>query len=135
VSLSGVFSHLHLYLFQDLHVKEVAVGVSLGSTYRVVHCACAKDTKLKFQSEWCEWCLCRKCGGKHLPVDRNAYGSDRNNVKDFSVDLLLLFAFYGIVGLSWMYVVDRPYLYLYFIGLVAVAHFVANVAKVMNFST
>lgn len=116
-------------------VTEVAAGVSLGSTYRVVHCACAKDARLKFQSEWCEWCLCRKCGGKHLPVDRNTHDSDRSNVKDFSVDLLLLAGIYGIVGLSWLYAVDKPYLCLYFMGLVAVAHFVASTAKAMKLST
>eukprot|EP01034_Spumella_vulgaris_P028991 gene28991-35956_t len=110
-------------------VTQVAKGVCLGPTYRVVHCACAKDVKLKFQSEWCEWCLCRKCGGKHLPVEKDV---SRADTKDFSADLLLLAAFYGIVGITWMYALDRPYLCLYFIGLVAVAHFVVSLSKMMK---
>ena len=54
---------------------EVSKGVVLGSTYRVVHCECFRDAKLKDTSEWCEFCLCSRCGFKNLPKD---YFSNKN---------------------------------------------------------
>ncbi len=107
--------------------------MQLGPTYRVVHCDCAKNPKLKFQSEWCEWCLCRKCGGKHLPKEQNYSRSSADGV-DFSVDLIVLAALYGVAALGVMYALDRPYLCLYFLGICAAAHVITSVAKWMNLS-
>jgi len=48
---------------------EVSQGVLLGCTYRVVHCECFRDKRLKDTSDWCEFCLCPRCGMKNLPKD------------------------------------------------------------------
>jgi hypothetical protein len=44
---------------------EVAPGVLLGPTYRVISCKCSSKFVLD-QSKWCEWCLCEKCSGNKI---------------------------------------------------------------------
>lgn len=101
-------------------------GVLLGPTYRVVHCSCATNRKLKFQSEWCEWCLCRKCGGKNLPRDPSDYYSREDGGSDFSVDLLHIFGLLVLAAACFLRVEDKPYQAFHFIGIAAAGHVLLN---------
>lgn len=116
---------------------EVKQGVFLGSTFRVVWCNCARDYTLKDIAEWCDWCRCRKCGGKHLPA--SAYGSYNGDASyrnrytnhnrmysgsgvDFSVDLMLLAVLIGAVMAAAWYLERSPYWFMNLAGVVATAH-------------
>lgn len=68
----------------DVSVQEVSKGVLLGCTYRVVHCECFRDKWLKDASEWCEFCLCQRCGMKNLPKDYYADKSRNGGSKSTS---------------------------------------------------
>jgi hypothetical protein len=123
---------IHTFLLaQDPSLcQEVAPGILLGTTYIVVSCDCAKNRRLKDQSEWCEYCVCRKCGGKNLPkiISRpssssrgggSSRGSDGED--DMSLDLLL-FALWSAASIATVvYAGDRPYRYFYLVGYIAVA--------------
>lgn len=104
----------------------MAHNVTLGSTYRVISCNCARDASLTEISDWCSWCKCRKCGGKHLPASSkmrfNAHfsGANVSEMSDFSVDLLPLVVLGVVAGASVVGVNDAPYVYLYALGAVAV---------------
>lgn len=115
--------------------QSVCNGVLLGPTFRVVHCSCATNLKLKFQSEWCEWCLCRKCGGKNLPREFTSrdYGRD-DGASDFSVDLLHLFGLFVLAGACFLRVEEKPYLSLYFVGIAAAAHVLLNLVRGLKIS-
>ena len=87
--------------------------VLVGSTYRVVSCACWKVKALKANpAEWCEWCRCRHCGVKVMPkglfrpdyqepivqmttkgiIDSEHASSDpEQNELDATLDLFLIF--------------------------------------------
>jgi len=111
---------------QGQEVQTVAPNVTLGSTYKVISCNCARDTSLTEIAEWCSWCKCRKCGGKHLPAASKARfnahftGINAVDLLDFSMDLVPLLVLFSSVLLAGWYVGDSPYLYLYTLGAVAV---------------
>ncbi len=131
----AIFEKIDSSVSGEEKAEQIAANVTLGPTYRVVHCDCAKNPKLQFQSEWCQWCQCRKCGGKHLPKQKDYSSYSTPDGKDFSVDLIIPVALLGLVVTSVMYAFDKPYLMLYFIGLAATAHIVASIGKWMKFST
>ena len=118
----------------------MADGVVLGSTYRVVSCNCAKDRTLADQTEFCSWCRCRKCGGKHLPPERGRFythsdgmggcdgESDTFGLEDSSSDLIPVAGLLVVVYLSVAYVQRSPFVYLYLLGLVAGAFVVREVS-------
>jgi hypothetical protein len=118
---------------QGIEKVEVAKGVVLGSTYRVVSCNCAKDVSLADQTEFCSYCRCRKCGGKHLPPERGRYythsdAAEVAGMADFSSDLLPLLAlpvvgYLGVVNLQ-----RSPYAYLYLLALAAGAFLVREIS-------
>jgi hypothetical protein len=123
-------------LFEEVQEKEQAVAVSpgvvLGATYRVVACACHADKTLKFQSEWCEFCQCRKCGGKNLP--RDDFGADGKGLSlekllEAPPDALLLVALILCAGAAWTYAYDVLHRHLLILGGVAGA-FLARDASV-----
>jgi hypothetical protein len=119
---------------------EVAAGVIMGSTYKVVSCACAKDRSLADESEWCSWCRCRTCGGKHLPPLRSRFhtfqedaavaaslrGFSLEALQDFSLDLLPVLGLYGVVWFALQAVETRPTMYLYALGAAAVVFVVRD---------
>jgi hypothetical protein len=99
----------------------------MGSTYKVVSCNCAKDNSLSEIADWCSWCKCRNCGGKHLPASSkmkfNAHFGAINpsELVDFTSDFLPLVVLPVVAWMAWYYVQDSPYLYLYALGAVAVS--------------
>jgi hypothetical protein len=109
---------------------EVAEGVVLGSTYKVVHCNCAGDYSLKDQSEWCSWCTCRKCGGKHLPsqdsYDRSHRFYSAYELNDISSALVPVLAVVitAWVLLSWDLLQYKPYYYLHILGILSLSYIV-----------
>lgn len=118
---------------QGIEKVNVAEGVVLGSTYRVVSCNCAKDRSLADQSEYCGYCRCRKCGGKHLPPERGRYythtdAADVAGLADFSTDLLPLLALPLVGYLGVAYLQRSPYAYLYLLGLAAGAFLLREIA-------
>jgi hypothetical protein len=107
----------------------VAVGVVLGSTYRVVHCNCAGDFSLKDQSEWCSWCTCRRCGGKHLPSqdsDRSHRFYSAYELNDISSALVpvLTVVITAWLLMSWDLLQYKPYYYLHTLGILALSYIV-----------
>lgn len=108
---------------------DVAKGVVLGSTYRVVSCNCAKDPTLADISEWCAWCRCRKCGGKHLPPEKSRHhrwnngadAIDSRDLQDFTTDLIPVAVLFAACGYAISAVEHSPYLCLYIFGAVSVA--------------
>lgn len=119
----------------------MADGVVLGSTYRVVSCRCARDPSLADQAEWCAWCRCRKCGGKHLPPERGRFythaagqtgqgqgGDGADLLEDFSTDLIPLAALPLVAYLGTAWVERSPYVYLYLLAGVAVAFLLRETA-------
>ena len=129
---------LLLLLTQGVEKVQVADGVVLGSTYRVVSCNCAKDRSLADQTEYCTWCRCRRCGGKNLPPDRTRYythagaGSDGDlaELSDLSTDLLPIAALLLSVYIACCYVERSPYVYLRILGFIATAFVSREVAHV-----
>lgn len=108
---------------------EVAVGVVLGSTYRVVYCNCASDFSLKDQSEWCSWCTCRRCGGKNLPFqdsDRSHRFYSAYELNDISSALVpvLTVVITTWLLLSWDILQYKPYYYLHTLGILALSYIV-----------
>lgn len=98
----------------------------MGPLYKVVSCACARDKKLKDKMEWCEYCICRKCGGKNLPVDK-ADGGEGSRARprtynDSSADLFLfiglLISTVGVV----VYAGESLYRHLYLMGAVCLLY-------------
>lgn len=111
----------------------MADGVVLGSTYRVVSCNCAHDKSLQDVSEWCGWCRCRKCGGKHLPPERgrfytHAAQEDASGLADFSTDLIPLLALPLVAYLGAVQLERSPYTYLYLLAVVAAAYTLREVS-------
>eukprot|EP01038_Epipyxis_sp_PR26KG_P004655 gene4655-6542_t len=104
---------------QGLEYVEVTPGVILGSTYRVIYCNCVNDKSLKDRREYCEWCQCRKCGGKNLPRE---YDNNSSVTTDISIDLIPFMALIGIIIFSFLFLALKPYRYLYFLGVVAGCH-------------
>jgi len=91
-----------------------------------VSCGCPRDPRLKDRSEWCEFCLCRHCGGKNLPHERGPGGRDAATA-DFSPDLFLLGATLGCAVGACVYAGEgRLYRHLYLAGMVAAAHVVRD---------
>jgi len=118
-------------LFEEVQEKAVSVspGVVLGATYRVVACACHADKTLKFQSEWCEFCQCRKCGGKNLP--RDDFGADGKGLSleklfEAPPDALLFVALILCAGAAWTYAYDVLHRHLLILGGVAGAFLVRD---------
>jgi hypothetical protein len=113
----------------------------MGTTYRVIYCSCSTDLTLKEQIEWCPWCLCRKCGGKNLPFKTNFNDNNDNNnsmmrnfsfSKDLNLDLIVLTLLCIIPVLSVIYIDDAPYLYVYFLGLIAFGNCINNIFEYFN---
>jgi len=115
---------------QSGELVAVAKGVVMGSTYRVASCACAKDFSLQGQAEWCGWCRCRKCGGKHLPPERSTHVHSfcAADLADWSADTLPVLALLAVVWLALAYVPQSPYRYLQGLGAVAVAYIMRDIA-------
>ena len=110
----------------------MATGVVLGSTYRVVHCNCAGDFILKDQSEWCSWCTCRRCGGKHLPLpSQQAEGGhssgqfysayELNDISSALVPVLMVIGMTWLL-LTWEYIQYKPYYYLHSLGVLSLSY-------------
>lgn len=125
---------------QGIEKVDVAAGVILGSTYRVVSCNCAKDRTLADLSEWCAWCRCRKCGGKHLPPEKSArsrYAAggvddiDSRDLADFATDLIPVAVLFAVCGYAVSAVEHSPYKCLYVYGAVGVAYLWREAAHAM----
>lgn len=101
------------------HATVVSPGVVLGATYRVVGCNCMDDKTLKFQSEWCEFCLCRRCGGKNLPRAESAGPGSLERLLEVTPDQALLLALLAVAAASVWYAHDRLHRQLYLLGLAA----------------
>lgn len=132
--ITHFFSHNTCHTVQGDEKRTVAHNVTLGSTYKVVSCNCARDPSLSEVVEWCSWCKCRQCGGKHLPAASkmrfNAHfsGANVSEMHDFSVDLLPLVVLSVVAVVSAYAVLDAPYVYLYALGVVAVAFVVRELS-------
>lgn len=113
----------------------MAKGVVLGSTYRVVSCNCAKDTTLADITEWCAWCRCRKCGGKHLPPEKTRRHHDSSidsrDLADFTTDLIPGAVLFAVCGYAVSAIEHSPYLCLYIYGVVAIAYICREAAHAL----
>ena len=123
--------------------RIVSPGVVLGATFRVVACACPLDPQLRYSSEWCEFCQCRKCGGKNLP--KGTFASDGTGLDGEGGDMLgglsleawlaaaltpdvcLFLALVGCAVSVPYYAQDRLHRYLYVVGAVAAAFLTRDV--------
>jgi len=101
----------------------ISPEITLGSSYRVIWCNCAKNPRFKDSSEWCEWCRCVKCGAKRSKVWSEA---SPELEFDVNIDLFLVLVVYGAVAYAVYCVEDYPYLYLHIAGFVAMAHLIRN---------
>jgi hypothetical protein len=99
----------------------ICPDVVMGSTFRVISCNCSKNLRLKLQSEWCEWCLCRKCGGKNLPKVHHDFINPQT-MSDFSMNLVLFFSLIIVSLSTFVYTIDHPYKHLYIFSAVASMH-------------
>ena len=109
----------------------VARNVTLGPTIRVVSCNCALDKSLKNQSEWCEWCLCRKCGGKNLP--RQQYSTDHTlGGDDFNVHFGYCLLLNVLVFSMFYFIKEHFYKYTYVVGTVALLSIVRDKLAARN---
>ena len=108
----------------------------LGSTYRVISCACSKDRRLKDEEQWCSFCRCKFCGGKGRyqeneggPWGPGFYNKGGNTALDtvsanaYLVALLLLLA-----SFAHIYAADTPHRHLYLLGGVAAAFLARDAA-------
>ena len=115
-------------------------GVILGTTYRVVSCACAKDYRLKDPTEWCSFCQCKFCGGKELHRAAAAgaswhpdlgYTGGRGGSRlldDISANVYLAISLLALGALSAWYAGDRPHRHLYMAGAVAAVYLLRDIA-------
>jgi len=128
--------------------RIVSPGVVLGATFRVVACACPLDPLLRYSSEWCEFCQCRKCGGKNLP--KGTFASDGSGLEGEGGDILgglsleawlaaaltpdvcLFVALVGCAVAVPYYAQDRLHRYLYVVGAVAAAFLTRDVLVSRN---
>ena len=94
---------------------------------RVVRCACSKDSSLKDSTEWCEWCLCRNCGGKNLPRSHK-HANEEEDKLDFNLDLALVVLLIASVVYIELYLV-RKNSYLYALGILATCHLARDLAQ------
>lgn len=114
----------------DIRSQTVSPGVLLGPTFRVAHCACSTDLSLKDSTEWCEWCLCRKCGGKNLPRTFNrdgTGGSSEEGAIDVNWDLGLLVLLICAIVYAIAFLTKRDS-YLYTLALIAACYTGKDVA-------
>lgn len=116
------------------HATVVSPGVLLGATYRVVGCNCMDDKALKFQSEWCEFCLCRRCGGKNLPRAESTGAGALERLLEVTPDQALLLALLSVAAASVWYAHDRLHRQLYLLGLAAWCHLLRDLCVRMGFS-
>lgn len=113
-------------------------GVILGTTYRVVSCACAKDYRLKDQTEWCSFCRCKFCGGRTLFRNEGGWHPDygfsrggargKNLLDDISANAYLAASLVMLGLLSLLYAGDMPHRHLYLAGAVAGAFLLRDMA-------
>lgn len=113
--------------------KQIVVfpNVIMGATFRVISCNCSKNVRLKLQSDWCEWCLCRKCGGKNLPKVQK-YDDDFINPQtmgDFSMNIVLFISLVIVSLSSFVYTIDHPYKHLYIFAAVASFHLLRDLGE------
>ena len=122
---------------------SVSPGVRLGPTFRVVSCCCANDVRIRDKmDEWCEFCLCRSCGGKNLPLPKGAAASAFDfalpsrlpEASDLSPALGLCLALIALgLGGTIVYCGDALYRYLYLMGAVAASFLARDLATVGKF--
>ena len=123
--------------------------VVIGSTYKVVSCACYKDKNLKFVSEYCDWCRCQKCGGNqiHNKNNDNSFTSSSGNnnntnksneelvaeylqmfnftIDDINSDIIVVFILFIIIIITHFYLKDYNY-YLYASALISGIYLIRN---------
>jgi hypothetical protein len=107
----------------------------------VVSCACAKDYRLKEQSEWCSFCQCKFCGGKDLHRAAasgggwhpdygytDGRGGGKHLLDDISANVYLAVSLFTLGLLALMYAGDRPHRHLYMAGAVAAVYLLRDIA-------
>ena len=96
--------------------------VVLGSTYRVISCACAKDWRLKDEDEWCSFCRCKFCGGRERYYARSAsrdsdfLSRGRMPLDEISANVYLAALLVLIAAFVHIYAADSPHRHLYLLG-------------------
>lgn len=119
----GRFAIFEKSVEQSLVVRKS--GILIGCTYIVSSCSCAKDPLLKDYKEYCEYCLCRKCGGKDLPTVFNRYSTSNGTSTGEGgwevglLDLVQAVVVYAIAVGAVVYAQDRMHRLLYLLGGVA----------------
>ena len=83
-------------IFEEVLAPPVTLSSGRPSSiqpkqYRVISCACSKDKSLiNGITDYCEYCLCRKCGGKHLPRDIMQQEYNNSNEPWINLEIVLL---------------------------------------------
>lgn len=80
---------------------------------------------MKSFEEWCEFCKCENCGGKHIVRSRQSDSLyDRNNEFSINVDFVLWLIVTSVAGYVIVFSSDQLYINLYASGIVAGACYI-----------
>jgi hypothetical protein len=115
---------------------EIAPGVLIGPTYRVISCNCSKKFSID-QSKWCEWCLCEKCSGNKIKTssyENNDTGSQPFS-NEFSTNFLHLIGIFMIAVYAFQNAVIFPHKLFNVLGFFSLSYLARDISlklKIMN---
>lgn len=115
---------------------EIAPGVLIGPTYRVISCNCSKKY-ISDQSKWCEWCLCEKCSGNKIKTssyENNDTGSQPFS-NEFSTNFLHLIGIFMIAVYAFQNAVIFPHKLFNVLGFFSLSYLARDISlklKIMN---
>jgi len=120
--------------------EEVAPGVYMGPTYRVLSCNCASDKR--DVNDWCSWCKCRRCGGKNLsnwsnpnsrnktPTTASSGAAAASSLDDFSPSVLLLAVLLLMSVLTFAYAGALPFRHGYLLAVTAASFLTVGIMDI-----
>lgn len=101
---------------------EVAPGVLVGPTYRVISCKCSSKYILD-QSKWCEWCLCEKCSGNKIKTqdydNNDALSQPFSN--EFTTNSLHFIGILMIIGYAYQNALIFPHKLFNLLGFISLS--------------
>jgi len=112
---------------------EIAPGVILGPTYRVISCKCSSKYSMD-QSKWCEWCLCEKCSGNKIKT----YNNDDNDTlsqsfsNEFATNALHFIGIIMIIGYAYQNAIVFPHKLFNMIGYISLSFLARDLSISLN---
>jgi len=113
---------------------EIASGVLIGPTYRVISCNCSKKFSID-QSKWCEWCLCEKCSGNKIKTssyDNNNDTASPSFSNEFSTNVLHLIGIIMIVVYAYQNAIIFPHKLFNVLGFFSLSYLFRDISIKMN---